>query len=53
VPTSGVYQQNGCAAFPIPEAYRMIFKPKDGVSHFDYFAERRARDSILRWLSEK
>jgi hypothetical protein len=53
VPTSGVYQQNGCDAFPIPEARRMIFNPEDGVSHFGYFAEKRARDSILHWLSQQ
>jgi hypothetical protein len=48
VPTSGVYDQNGSAMFPIDE--RLEFPGRDGIQHSSFFSNPTAMDKLQEWL---
>lgn len=50
VPTDGVWDANGSAAFPITE--RHVFEAGDAVHHGGFFSNAAATDKILAWLQE-
>ncbi len=49
VPTVGVWGENGSAGFPIADPE--ILPESAGVSHSAFFANNRARERILDWLT--
>ena len=49
MPTDGVSAANGSGRFPITELE--AFAEADGIAHSGYFANARAGERILGWLS--
>lgn len=48
VPTGGVHEANTSGYFPIADP--LVFASADGISHSDFFRNRKAVDQILTWL---
>lgn len=49
VPTSGVYETNGSAYFPIQD--RHVLPASEGVSHGGFFSNQAAMNQLLAWLA--
>ncbi len=50
VPSASVYDENGASGFPIEK--RHVFDEGAGVAHCGYFADPKARETILNWLTD-
>ena len=50
VPTGGVFGENGSGFFPIED--KLVFDGSDGVSHTGFFADQRARQKMMEWLTQ-
>lgn len=50
VPSASVYDENGASGFPIEQ--RHVFDQGAGVAHCGYFADPKARETILTWLTD-
>jgi hypothetical protein len=48
VPTSGVWDSNGCALFPIAD--RLVLPKKKSIHHSGYFADVDVQREIAKWL---
>ena len=51
VPTTGVFDRNGAAGFPIPAGARLVFGRDAGISHSGYLPDERVRTRISKWLA--
>jgi hypothetical protein len=50
VPTTGVYDVEGCTGFPIPDERVLRFGARAGVIHTTYFSAPETARALERWL---
>jgi hypothetical protein len=50
VPTSGVYEVDGCPGFPIPNDHVLKFDANAGVIHTTYFRAPETARALSNWL---
>ncbi len=51
VPELGVYGQNGCAGFPIPDTHLLKVSPNEGIMHTTMFGYAPAVSKLMEWLA--